>query len=156
MLRYDLISGKFYWKVNGRGNDIRIGKYAGCKDLGGYVRVNVDGKSYNRSRLAWLYIKGSLPTKCIDHIDGNRANDTWSNLREVSMTDNNRNKAKYSNNKSGVTGVSFNKKSSIWVATISLDGKQKILGCFKDKDEAIYARLDAEKGTTYHANHGRV
>ena len=48
------------------------------------------------------------------------------------------------NNKSGVTGVYWEKRNSAWCAFISINGKQKWLGRFKCKEEAIKARLEAE------------
>ena len=41
------------------------------------------------------------------------------------------------NNKSGVTGVHWRKRDSVWFATIGINGKQKWLGQFKTKEEAI-------------------
>lgn len=50
-----------------------------------------------------------------------------------------------SNNKSGVTGVFFDKKSSKWRAEIMLQGKRICLGRFSNLSEAIEARLTAEE-----------
>ena len=49
-----------------------------------------------------------------------------------------------SNNTSGVVGVSYDKKRQLWVAYIRHDGKQKTLGRFIDKQDAIQARKNAE------------
>lgn len=46
-------------------------------------------------------------------------------------------------NKSGVKGVCFDKSRKKWLAYICLDGKQKMLGRFASKDDAIYAREQA-------------
>ena len=43
------------------------------------------------------------------------------------------------NNTSGETGVSWNKKHKKWKATISIDNKQKHLGCFSNKQDAVRA-----------------
>ncbi len=45
--------------------------------------IGVDGKQYYSYRLAWFYMTGKWPSYEIDHKDGNSANDTWSNLRDV-------------------------------------------------------------------------
>lgn len=44
------------------------------------------------------------------------------------------------NNHSGFTGISWDKKSKKWVATIKYNGSRKHLGSFKDIDDAITAR----------------
>lgn len=47
-------------------------------------------------------------------------------------------------NKSGVVGVSWNKKRNNWKSVLIFDGKENYLGNFKSKDDAIKARLLAE------------
>lgn len=47
-------------------------------------------------------------------------------------------------NKSGVVGVSWNKKRNNWKSVLIFDGKENYLGNFKNKDDAIKARLLAE------------
>lgn len=49
------------------------------------------------------------------------------------------------NNTSGVTGVTFNKRDNIWVALITFKNKRYYLGSFKNKDDAISARKEAEE-----------
>lgn len=49
-----------------------------------------------------------------------------------------------SNNTSGVIGVSWEKRREKWQVHISFNGKQYNLGSFKDKDDAIRTRLEAE------------
>lgn len=44
------------------------------------------------------------------------------------------------NNTSGVRGVSYIKSKSRWRAYMTINGKLKILGTFKDKQAAIDAR----------------
>ena len=48
------------------------------------------------------------------------------------------------NNKSGVTGVSFNKFKNKWCANIKLKRKNIYLGSYNTKEEAIQARKDGE------------
>lgn len=49
------------------------------------------------------------------------------------------------NNKSGVKGVCWNKGRGKWQAEITLKGKNKFLGRFTDKNDAIKARKEAEE-----------
>ena len=54
-------------------------------------------------------------------------------------------------NKSGVVGVSWNKKRNNWKASLIFNGKENYLGNFKNKDDAIKARLLAE--VKYYGEH---
>lgn len=73
------------------------------------------------------------------HIDNRR-----SNLRCVTMSQNQMNKGKPSNNTSGIQGVFWNKTAKKWHAQIYRDGQQKHLGVFADISDAIDARKAAE------------
>jgi hypothetical protein len=48
-------------------------------------------------------------------------------------------------NTSGITGVVWNKGKQKWVAQIQYKNKMRYLGGFINKDDAIYARLQAEQ-----------
>lgn len=80
----------------------------------------------------------------IDHIDGNGLNNKWSNLRSVSHSVNGKNQKKHKTNTSGVSGVYYRKDSNRWRARIMVDDKAISLGTFKNKDDAIAARKEAE------------
>lgn len=71
------------------------GKRAGClRRVDGYRRIQVGGMLLTEHRLAWLHVYGHLPTKYIDHIDGNRANNAIANLREATNRQNQQNRTK--------------------------------------------------------------
>lgn len=92
----------------------------------------------------------------IDHINGNRGDDRFENLRDVTPLLNARNAALFSSNKSGFPGVEFHSRDLVWTAKIGVGGKQTHLGNFKTKEEAIAARIGAEVVLDYHVNHGRT
>lgn len=72
-----------------------------------YSRVYLNGKSYLAHRIIWILHNGKISGDCeIDHIDGNRKNNTIDNLREVPRVINSRNHKMKKNNSSGVNGVS--------------------------------------------------
>lgn len=50
-----------------------------------------------------------------------------------------------SQNTSGFRGISWHKNKKCWIAQIGLNGKLKYLGIFKNLDDAINTRLEAEQ-----------
>jgi hypothetical protein len=98
-------------------------------------------------------IHGYWPDE-IDHINGDRADNRLSNLREVSNIENQRNKVLPRNNKSGHIGVSWNKDSKKWMARITINYKLKQVGQFSTIEEAVAARKEAERKFGFSERHG--
>ena len=101
----------------------------------GYLRVFLFGRYFKAHRLAWFLFYGSWPTLQIDHIDGNKENNSINNLRDVSQTINMYNKTKaHSHNCTGVLGVGrVGKKFS---AKLKVKEKLIHLGVFNTVEEA--------------------
>lgn len=121
----------------------------------GYWRAAVDGVHYAAHRIAWKLVTGRDPNVEIDHINGDRADNRWSNLREVSRKVNRQNAQRNKNNTSGVTGVCWFKPTKAWQVRIGHNYQKLCLGYFKDFDEAVKVRLAAEKKFKFHPTHGR-
>ena len=165
MFSYDAESGDVRNKINrgqksGAGVIAKAGAIATIRNGKGYLQVNFtkNGRqiSYLAHRIAWLLHTGEDPGDMqIDHIDGQRDRNNFSNLRLVDNQGNMMNQRKYKNNTSGVMGISWNKRDKVWYAYICRDGRQKCLGLFDDKFEAICARKSAERRLGYHENHGK-
>ena len=85
-----------------------------------------------------------LGYKYYDHEDRNELNNRKYNLRSCTAQENSINKGKRKDNTSGITGVSLNKSRNTWVAQITVTKKTITIGSFKNKDDAIKARLKAE------------
>lgn len=147
-LRYEPDTGQFIWLVrkNSRGGTVAPGKVAGTpKD--GYVQIKIEGQQWRAHRLAWLLMTGSLPDKGreIDHVNGDRSDNRWVNLREATRSQNATNSGLSKKNKSGVRGISWIKRDSKWDARIRVNGTLHLIGRFAEKEDAIRARKDAER-----------
>lgn len=142
LLHYDKKTGSFKWKKSYPGRV--AGKSAGTIAYG-YRQIEIDYKFFRAGRLAWLIVTGSWPECLIDHINGNRADDRWQNLRSASYQKNARNKNRCRRNKSGKVGVHKAPKKGWWGASIGVNGKDVRLGHFRRKADAIAARLKAER-----------
>ena len=151
LLNYCPATGIFTRKVSSKGS--RAGDVAGSITNRGYMRIWVATDRYLAHRLAFLYVYGEMPEQ-IDHINHDRLDNRISNLRAANKADNCRNRSKALNNKSGVTGVHWEKKCLAWEVRIGVDGETKRVGYFKDLLSAACARKSAERKYGYHQNHG--
>ena len=121
LLDYDAHTGCFYWKQGRKG--CTQGSLAGSVKSTGYRAIKIAGVYYQAHRLVWLVETGEMPKGVIDHIDRNRTNNRFQNLRDTSVIENNRNVSLSSRNQTGVVGVSFDDERNQWRASISVDGK---------------------------------
>ena len=146
------IAGYPNYKVSNFGNVKSITTQLimkGTKRSNGYFNVsltnNEDKSNKTIHRLvANAFIDNPLEKKNVDHIDHNRLNNHVSNLRWATSTENNQNRSMHSNNKSGITGVIWNKERKKWRAYITKNKVIKYIGCFINKEDAIRARQEAE------------
>lgn len=113
----------------------------------GYVVVYVDGRLYFAHRLAWLYMTGNEPENQIDHIDGIKNNNKFSNLRDVTNAINTQNthKARPCNKSTGLLGVTANKRDGTFKAQIKINGKNLYLGDFFNPELAHAAYITAKR-----------
>lgn len=110
----------------------------------GYAIIRIDGKDLLQHRAAWLYVTGEEPSGDIDHIDGNKLNNTFKNLRVVSETVNSQNQRRaHTGSRSGILGVY--PKGNRWMATICVDKIPKYLGTFATREEASAAYISAKR-----------
>lgn len=128
-LAYNPDTGVFVW-IAGR----RAGYKAGGFWNNGYVRIKVEGETYCAHALAWLFVTGEYPDLHIDHIDRDKGNNRFSNLRLATVSQNHGNKLRQRNNRSGLKGV-HQAKDGAWVATC----KGRYLGRFGTPESAYDA-----------------
>jgi hypothetical protein len=113
------------YEVSFRGHvrNARTGRILKAKLHNGYQLLDLckNGKKkmfmvHRLIALAWIPNLDNEP--CVDHIDHNRTNNAFWNLRWVSSSDNNRNQSLSTRNTSGSQGVSYtvNKGTGFWVA----------------------------------------
>lgn len=150
VLAYNPDTGIFKWKVN-KASVARKGCAAGSLNCKGYIAICIDFKIYRAARLAFLYMKGYFPC-IVDHIDRDRSNNRWNNLREATSQINLRNKKRSKYNTSGITGVYFSKQKGKWRASISSNGRENSFGDYLKKHDAICARYCAELKYNWHTS----
>lgn len=143
LLNYDPETGFLTWKVD-RNNGTRPGDRAGGLHVkAGYRNITIMNISWREHRIIWLWMKGEWPNHLLDHIDGNRVNNRWSNLRFATPLENSRNAGLPKDNTSGYRGVVQSRGR--WKAQIKFNGRSKHLGVFDTKEEAALAYETAAK-----------
>lgn len=143
LLHYDPVTGIWTWKVIRTGYAY-IGSQAGNITKHGYRNIRVDGKLYRSSRLVYLYMKNEWPSEEIDHIDRNRSNDKWDNLRKADSCQNSYNRGVRTDNSTGHKGICRHKTTQKYQVNIGVNKKFLYLGSFDTLDEAIKVRKEAE------------
>lgn len=95
------------------------------------------------ARVIWKIQTGVDPDKLIDHKDRDHTNNRWTNLREASRADNNRNVGVRSDNTSGLTGISrYRFDPRFWCAEIQKDRTRHTSPLFNTVEEAVAWRED--------------
>ena len=135
-------------------------KVAGSTAGNGYRAVKIGGTSYLMHRIVWALAYGEWPASPIDHIDGNRANNSVCNLRLVTPSQNMQNLAVTGRaSASGLVGAIYvpgtSRRRERWESKIKVNGISKYLGSFKTPEEAqsAYLRAKAELHPFFSRNH---
>ena len=122
----------------------KIKEYTWSESNENYIESMTLGAKQSLHRIVMNVIDSRIQ---VDHIHGNktRNDNRKSNLRLVDNSKNQMNRDLQSNNKSGVTGVYWHKATNKWSVQININQKQTYLGEYKDFDEAVKIRKEAEK-----------
>ena len=128
-LDYNPETGVFLRKAGFRQRKNLIGKPAGYRKDNGYIAVTYKSRLYFAHRLAWYITTGEDPGELvIDHINGDRSDNTFVNLRKATMHQN-------SQNRKGL-GYSQDPVSKKYLAYIYHNRKKLHLGSFFTAEEA--------------------
>ncbi len=99
-------------------SNVSKGKKVGHLSSTKYICLSIsDTKLLKAHQVAFAIMKGFVPS-AIDHIDLDRTNNKWSNLRIATPSQNQGNTTKQKNNKSGYKGVHWDNHKSSWMMSI--------------------------------------
>ena len=160
-LRYDDERGCLIWNERDSHDFVNVAAYVswnkrfankvvGSKNTNGHVVTRVKNVPVLVHIAVYAIVTGEYPNDEIDHIDHDKTNNRMNNLRVVSRVDNSRNMPKRIDNKTGETGVFFDKSRSKYVAQVG--GRN--LGRFNTVNEAAVVAKEARLVSGYHQNHG--
>jgi hypothetical protein len=157
-------TGKLYWKHRAEEHFQTYrtfrswnGKFAGKE---AFTSLNSDGykagcfmwKPIKAHQVVWAMTRGEWPTKEIDHINGDPADNRPENLRQVSHTENTKNRCVSNNTFTGQIGI--NKCSSSKNFRVRLAGQA--FGTYTNLEDAVRVRDQKLTELGFHPNHGRA
>ena len=122
--------GNLYWKIK-PSLGVNVGDKAGTFNQYGYLQVKYKGVKRMAHRIIFMMHHGYEPME-IDHINRIKDDNRIENLREATRSLNNLNKNLQANNKSGIKGVCWHKKSNKWIVQV----QGKYFGVYSDLEEA--------------------
>lgn len=151
-LFYDYITGKLIW-IPTSDHSAYWNKRYGYKEAftakhetkHQYFVGTLAGKKYYAHQIIFKMMRNEEPEE-IDHIDQDKSNNVWTNLRASSRQENSCNMPLRKDNKSGFAGVHYSKGK--WVSRIVRNGKEYHLGRFDTCEKAVQARAAWNPVTT--------
>ena len=144
VLAYEPDTGYFRW-LKPASPRLKVGDRAGSVGGNGRRQITVFGVKCLAHHLAWFHHHGVWPTGYVRQTNGDYDDCRIDNLYEQSAQDAGMTRGMSSLNTSGYRGVSLDKRSGKWQATIRRKWQQAHLGYFATAEEAYAAFLEADK-----------
>lgn len=135
-LKYNPDTGDFSLASNGR--------HTGRSKERGYKTVWFGSKYYYAHRLAFMIMEGACDGY-VDHIDGDKGNNVFSNLRLCTPSQNSKNSKIPNHNTSGVKNVIWESQVKKWRVRLSIKGRQKHIGLYRTLEDAKASAIQARE-----------
>jgi len=141
LCQYDQTTGHLYWIFGN--NQTRQKPLVGSVTKHGYRRAKINGVNTMVHRVVFLIETGRWPEGPLDHINGDKLDNRFCNLREVTASQNNCNRPKAKNGTSLKKGVSYHDSTGKWRARITLQKRIVSLGLYENEEDAHAAYCKA-------------
>ena len=151
LFHYCPLTGDFT-RIKRTGTAFKPGQKAGSINNKGYVCIKIDGKSYKAHKLAILFITGVYPCE-VDHINGNKSDNSFNNLRLATSVENGCNRKMRSDSRTGFKNV-IKQTNGRFHVKVQINGLRMSFGSYEDIELAdLVAGAAREK---YHGEFCRV
>lgn len=151
LVAYDPVTGAFTWVCSGgSGGTLHIpGDACGSMSSQGYREARLDGQLYRQHRLAVLWMTGEFPGVGfeVDHINRDRSDNSWANLRVVTPTQNQRHAGHKPRAKRTSRYKWVHRRESRWCAEIRI---QRTRLAYKMFGSEVAAAWWADKQARFH------
>lgn len=139
LVSYNPDTGTLYWNTARKG----VAKgLAGCTRKGGYSVIRIDGALYLSHRIIFFLVKDEWPVEFIDHINGDKSDNRWNNLRCASPSENGCNRLLTSQ---GVYEIVRKGRPGVWFSPVIEKDGRKYSSTFRKKEDAIEWRKNKER-----------
>lgn len=134
---FEYKEGKLYRKTK-QGNAFGAGTVCGYKTEKGYLRTEINNKSYYVHRIIYQMFYGHVPRNLqIDHKNGKKEDNRIDNLRVVTNDENQWNKHYHKGY--------CKRENGTFRVEIRVNNKRLSIGCFKTEEEAASAYKEAKE-----------
>ena len=137
------IDGYLNYQVSwwGRVMNTKTGRILKGSMTRGYLRVGLCKNGKHKlisvhSLVAREWVPNPENKRCVDHINGDRSNNNYENLRYATSAENSMNRATSNDRSSVYKGVSIHKATNKWQTFIWINGANKNLGSYTTEREA--------------------
>jgi len=130
--------GTLIWKITKK--KAKIGNVAGNLGKDGYIRIKLDCVRIQAHVVVFAFTHGRFPTMWLDHINGIRNDNRPENLREVTGSQNNQNRAVPKSNTSGHKCVHWRGSKNRWVVVLRVNGVLDRQALFVKLEDAVAHR----------------
>lgn len=113
-----------------------LSQFKWCLHSNGYAKRHEGGRNNRRCIYMHRMVARALESDSVDHADGNKLNNSRSNLRVCTHQQNCYNTKMHKDNISGKKGVTLIKATGRYMARIQANGKSRHLGVFATPEEA--------------------
>jgi hypothetical protein len=138
LISYNPDTGVLVWIKNPALHHRKVGCRCGAMTREGYVRLAIGGQYLMAHRVAWAIHFGAWPSGMLDHVNQIKSDNRISNLRLATASQNVANRGARQDNSHGAKGVTRLPRGK-WQAQIKLGGKNRYLGSFELKHDAVKA-----------------
>lgn len=133
---YKPLTGELVAKRYAAGSADR--RRTGSRKVNRYLSVWLDNQPYCAHRMVWKWVHGTEPGDTLDHLNRDGHDNRIWNLREVTQTENLKNRVATWKHKPASKGYSWCEDRRRWMVYLRIDGTAVKKTCATEKEAQVY------------------